>query len=74
MDLIRFDTVGGVLYVDSRAMFLLTPADETSTHTSVQVAYGGTVNPVDLTLLGDVDEVAAAMERAIPDCRIHRVI
>ena len=70
MDLLRFeDKDVGPIYVDGRARFLLSGKDG---NTRMGVVLGG-ASALDFDLAGDVDEVAAAIERAFPQARIWRV-
>lgn len=70
MDLLRFeDKHHGPVYVDSRALMIIARNGE---DTNVGVKLGD--HGVDLTLAGDPDEIAQAIERAVPGARVHRIV
>jgi hypothetical protein len=71
MDLLRFeDKRSGPIYVDGRSIFFLARDGD---DTNVGVVIGGFTGK-DLIVSGDVDEVAASIERAVPGARIHRIV
>lgn len=73
MDLLRFDDKDiGPVYIDGRALFLLTRSSEGDA-TRLGVVFTGQIAK-DYDLAGDVDEVAASIERAVPGARIHRIV
>lgn len=76
MDLIRLDTLSGVIHVKAADIVMIADSDEKGQKgedlTLVGVLLGGTIGK-DFYISGDVDEVAAMFETALPTCRIHRV-
>lgn len=72
MDLLRFDEKDiGPIYIDGRAMFCLSRATD-ETNTRLGIVFTGQIAK-DFDILGDVDEVAQAIERAVPGARIYRI-
>lgn len=70
MDLLRLDTVElGPIYVSADSKFILSREGE---NTNVGILLAPGVGK-DVTLLGDVDEVAAMFETNYHACRIYRV-
>lgn len=71
MDLLRFeDKLIGPIYVDGRSiLFIARDGDDTN----IGVVIGGFIGK-DVIVSGDVDEVAASIERAVPGARIHRIV
>lgn len=70
MDLLRIDTIEmGPVYIDARAEFLLSRDGD---NTNVGIVIGGMAGR-DLTVAGDVDEVAAMFETNYHACRVYRI-
>jgi hypothetical protein len=73
MDLLRFeDKDVGPVYLDGRFNFLLS-ANPDVPETKV-IARDGDGLVAALDIVGDVDEIAQAIERAVPGARIHRIV
>jgi hypothetical protein len=74
MDLLRFeDKDVGPVFIDGRFLFVVTadPLAGEITKIGAHAPYGCIAS---LDILGDVDEIAAAIERAVPGARIHRIV
>lgn len=73
MDLLRFeDKDVGPVYVDGRFMLLLAADPQNGEVTKIGVHNSqGIVSGLDV--MGDVDEVAMAIEKSVPGARIHRI-
>ena len=73
MDLLRFeDKDVGAIYLDGRMVFCLCGTPNAPDNTKL-VAYNGPVAVSQLDIAADVDELAQAIERAVPGARIHRI-
>jgi hypothetical protein len=73
MDLLRFeDKDVGPVYLDGRFHFVLA-ADKESPSTKI-IARDAAGVAAAIDVLGDADEVAQAIERAVPGARIHRIV
>jgi hypothetical protein len=73
MDLLRFeDKDVGPIYIDGRCLFLMgaDPHAGENTKITAHTPYGAIAA---LDIVGDVDEVAQSIERAVPGARIHRI-
>lgn len=70
MDLLRFDTTKGALYIDARAVFVLQESIEG--HTGCQALMGGGAI-LEFEVATDVEEFAQQLERSFAGCRIHNV-
>lgn len=69
LHLLRFEERDlGPVYVDARAQMFIA---RDGMDTNLGVVFNGVSK--DLTIAGDVDEVAQAIERAYPDARIYIV-
>lgn len=69
MDLLRIESKDvGPIYIDARLPLVLAKKGD-DTNVGIALPHGG----VDLTVAGDVDEVAQAIERAFPDAHIWSV-
>ena len=72
MDLLRFeDKDVGAVYLDARFMFCIA-SDPNITSTKI-VARDAAGVAASLDVIGDPDEVAQAIERAVPGARVHRI-
>lgn len=76
MDLLRLDTLSGVIHVKADDIVMIADSDEKGQKgedlTLIGVLLGGTIGK-DFYISGGVDEVAAMFESAYSACRIHLV-
>jgi len=74
MDLLRFeDKDVGPVFLDGRLMLSLVSDPATPAMTKVfAYASHGVVASIDV--IGDSDEIAQAIERAVPGARVHRIV
>ncbi len=76
MDLLRLDTVSGVIHVKAEDIVLVAESEEKGQKgedlTLVGVLLGGRLGK-DFYIAGSVDEVAAMFEAALPNCFIRRI-
>lgn len=74
MDLLRFeDKDVGTIYLDGRLVFCLCGDPHSLCESTKVVAYNGSATVAQLDIAADVDELAQAIERAVPGARIHRI-
>lgn len=72
MDLLRFeDKDVGAVYLDARFHYIIiTNKGSPSSKVMARDAAGSAAS---LDIMGDPDEIAQAIERAVPGARVHRI-